>query len=83
MTNILEWIALGSFGAILQNFQGYQLLIEMLLINRKPFNCTLCMTFWLGLGYFLYWDNSFIDSMILAAPAAIFAELIDRQLQKV
>ena len=77
---IYEILGLACFGAILQNFEWYQTLLKAVDLDVKPFNCTLCWTFWLtilpNLG--MYGPKGFLYSSI----EAVAAELIDRQLQK-
>ncbi len=77
---IYEIIGLACAGAVLQNFEWYQTILKAINLDVKPFNCTLCWTFWLtilpnitlhGFKGILY---SFIESVL--------AELIDRQLNK-
>ena len=77
---IYEIIGLACAGAILQNFEWYQTLLKATYLDQKPFNCTLCWTFWLtilpNLG--VYGPKGFLYSCI----EAVAAELIDRQLQR-
>ena len=77
---IYELIGIACMGAMWQNFKLWQDLLEALHLDTKPFNCTLCWTFWItllpninfyGLKGILY---SFIE--------AVLSELIDKQLNK-
>lgn len=77
---IYEILGLACFGAILQNFEWWQTLLKATYLDQKPFNCSLCWTFWMtilpNLG--MYGPKGFLYSSI----EAVLAELIDRQLQK-
>lgn len=75
---IYEIIGVACMGAVLQNFDWYQTLLKATHLEMKPFNCTLCMTFWLTVipNFGLYGFRGILYSFI----EAVAAELIDRQL---
>lgn len=82
MEILIKILCLASFGALLQNFEYYQVLLRKTNLDCKPFNCTLCGSFWVALVYFLLSGDSLIASVLLASPVGVLAELIDRQLLK-
>ena len=77
---IYEILGLACMGAMLQNFTLWQLFLETFKIDFKPFNCTLCWTFWITVipNIIKYGSEGLLYSFI----EAVLAELIDRQLQK-
>lgn len=77
---IYEIAGLACMGAMLQNFTYWQIFLEAVDLERKPFNCTLCWTFWITVipNLLAYGPKGFLYSCI----EAVIAELIDRQLQK-
>ena len=77
---IYEILGLACMGAILQNFEWYQELLKATKLEMKPFNCTLCWTFWLTVlpNIGMYGAKGILYSSI----EAVAAELIDRQLQR-
>jgi len=80
MITLITIIGAASFGAMLQNFEGYQWLLKKLgLEDKKPFSCTLCMTFWLTIGYWIAVTES-VSAIFLAAASSVLAEFIDRKL---
>lgn len=72
-------ILLGAFGALLQNNPVWQWILKKTGLERKPFACALCLTFWMSLGYCLATFN-ILDSIFIASGAGILAELLDRKL---
>ena len=82
MITLITIFGAGSFGAMVMNFEPYQKLLERLnLQDTKPFSCTLCMTFWLTIGYWLATTES-VASIFLSAASAVVAEFIDRKLNQ-
>lgn len=80
MITLITIIGAGCFGAMVMNFDLYQNLLEKLnLQDTKPFSCTLCLTFWLTIGYWIATTES-VASIFLAAASAVAAEFIDRKL---
>ena len=49
-------------------------------IDRKPFNCVMCSTFWYTFGFTLLSNPA--ESIFIAATAAILAEIINIQIHK-
>lgn len=76
-------IQLAAFGALIQEVPLYQKFLEAIYADRKPFNCPLCLTWWVSLVVFSFsLGPQFIFSIIgHAAVTAILAELINRKLQ--
>jgi len=76
-------IHLAFFGALLQEIPLYQKFIERIHLDRKPFNCALCLSFWMGIPLFGFTINDFFIFNIIghAVISAVLAELINRKLQ--
>ena len=79
MDKIQTLILLAAVGAIWQNNPIWQWILIKTKLERKPFNCTLCWTFWMSLSYSLAIYNV-LDSICIASGAAILGELADRKL---
>ena len=77
---IYEILGLACMGAMLQNFTYWQLFLETFKIDIKPFNCTLCWTFWITVIPNII--NYGAPGLLYSFTEAVAAELIDRQLQK-
>ena len=77
---IYEILGIACGGAILQNFEWWQDLLKATYLEMKPFNCTLCWTFWMTVlpNIGMYGFQGLLYSFI----EAVAAELIDRQLQR-
>ena len=76
METIIQILGVASIATLVQSTNWYQNTI----FDRKPFSCTMCLTFWLTIGFYvsLYgWDG-----ITYAALTAITAELIDRKLNQ-
>lgn len=81
MSNITLMVLLALTGVLIQNNPVWQWILRKVKLETKPFNCTLCWTFWLALGYTLAEPNiNILESIMMAAGAAITAELVDRKL---
>lgn len=79
MIELLTVIGAACLGVLVINFDPYQkLLLRWNLQDTKPFSCTMCLDFWLVIGYFLATNG--IHGIFLAAAAAVLAELIDRKI---
>ena len=76
-------IQLAFFGALIQEVPLYQKFLEKLYIDVKPFNCPLCLTWWVSLGVFSFTMGPLLIFNIIghAAVTAVLAELINRKLQ--
>ena len=59
----------------------YQRILRKLKLDRKPFNCVLCSTFWFTLGFSLFTDP--VHSIFISSSAAVLAEIIDIQIHKI
>lgn len=81
--NIELIIMLAFFGALIQEVPLYQRLLEALFLDIKPFNCALCLTFWIGLPTFIFTNGDvfIFNSIGQACVTAVLAELINRKLQ--
>ena len=77
---IYEILGVACFGALLQNFEWWQTMLRGTYLDMKPFNCTLCWTFWMTIipNIGIHGPIGFYISCI----EAVAAELIDRQLNK-
>ncbi len=55
----------------------YLSLLDRLRLNRKPLNCALCLSWWLGIAYTIATYSSL--AMLMIAPmGALFAIIIER-----
>jgi|14_taG_2_1085336.scaffolds.fasta_scaffold97677_2 ABC-type uncharacterized transport system permease subunit len=79
MQTLIELLGLASLMAMLYNFTPYTDLIDKY-IPHKPFNCTMCATFWLTIGINIALHGW--SGICYSALEAVLAELIDRQLNK-
>ena len=77
---IYEILGIASMGAMLQNFKLWQDMLEGTFLNVKPFNCTLCWTFWMSVLPNI--DVHGPKGIYISCIEAVAAELIDRQLNK-
>lgn len=48
------------------------------LIDRKPFNCQLCMTFWLSLFIFAYYSEEVATTLVLVGYSVFWRQLLYR-----
>lgn len=78
MDLIIKLFAIAALGACIQNFEGWRWLLQRLRLEFKPFNCTLCFTFWLSIGYWIAVHGPI--GLAYASLSAVLAEMIDRQL---
>lgn len=80
MINYELIIAFAFTGALIQEVPLWNTILDKLGLDMKPFNCPLCLTFWLTLGPFYITDGAwFIFNSIIAS---VLAELINRQMNK-
>jgi hypothetical protein len=73
-------IAFAFAGALLQEIPLWQNMLVKLGIDFKPFNCSICFTFWSTIGYFIFTEGAF--GIFSSIVAAVLAELINRQLNR-
>ena len=78
---MLQILGFGAIGALLQNNIFYQMLLEKLRLEVKPFNCALCLTFWVVTPIFIEQEPSIFQGFTYGVMSAIVAELLDRKLQ--
>lgn len=55
----------------------YQYLLDKLKLNKKPFNCVYCLSFWLGCIYSMFNYNSIVV-LIVPFAASFVASLMER-----
>ena len=81
----MEWIIYaGALGALLQYVPQWEWFLEKTSLNRKPFNCPLCFTFWTSLiGLNLLTQTPVWETIFIAAGSAILAELLWRKLMTI
>jgi len=81
----MEWIIyLGAAGALLQYVPQWEWFLNAVKLNRKPFNCPLCFTWWTSLaGLNLFTQTPVWETIFIAAGAAILAELLWRKLMTI
>lgn len=78
--NIELIIGIACLGAVWQEVPLWNTILDKLKLDRKPFNCALCWTFWLSLGPFYVSDGPmFIFSSIVSA---VLADLINREMNR-
>ena len=74
-------IYLGCLGALIQHIPQYIKVLQFIKLDRKPFNCPLCFTFWASLIFTIATGNTDIStSIFISSGAAILAELLWRKL---
>lgn len=73
-------IAFAFAGALLQEIPLWNIILEKLKIDIKPFNCALCFTFWTTLGPFIFTEGVF--GIFNSIVAAVLADLINRQMNR-
>ena len=77
---ILQIFGIASVFALIQSHEWYQKLLLKTNLDLKPFNCTLCMTFWLGTPIFIaHYD---LNGIIYGCLTAFVAEMMDRKLME-
>ncbi len=71
---IIEIIGMACLGHMIVDFVSYWDTKDR--IPNKPFKCDMCLTFWLGAGWFIaQWG---VFGLFMAATSAILADLIFR-----
>lgn len=76
---IINILSIACIGVMIQSFEFYQQLLQKLYLDTKPFNCTMCFTFWMSIGHTLYEYG--IAGIGVSAIAAVTAEYIDQKLK--
>ena len=77
MDTILLILGLSTFGVTLQQTKWY----EIGPFNRKPFNCTLCLTTWASFIYLcLTLHVPFLNIVFMSTIAGVLAEYLDQQI---
>jgi hypothetical protein len=77
-------IYLGAAGALLQYVPQWEWFLNLVNLNRKPFNCPLCFTWWSSLlGLSLFTLTPWWETIFIAAGSAILAELLWRKLMTI
>ena len=74
-------IAIAAVGNLLQRFDYYKIILTKLDLQRKPFNCVMCSTFWLSIGYHAL-STDIVTNIFISSISAVVAELLDIQLNK-
>ena len=77
MNLLLLILGLASLGVTLQKTEWF----ANTLFDRRPFNCTLCLTTWASFAYlcFNYWSLPFVTIIMIASSAGVLAEFIDQK----
>ena len=75
---IYELLGFAAFVVLFMNFEPYHRILKFLYLDMKPFNCTLCMGFWLTIGTTLAQYG--LKGILYSALIAIVAEFTDRKL---
>ena len=76
METIIQILGVASIATLAQQTNWYKNTI----FDRKPFNCTMCFTFWLTIGFYISLHGW--HGIPYAALTAIAAEFIDRKLNQ-
>lgn len=74
-------IGIAAASNLLQRFTYYKVLLTKLNLDRKPFNCVMCSTFWLSIGYNAL-TTDIVTNIFISSVTAVIAELLDIQLNK-
>ena len=74
-------IGIACFGAVLQELPLWNTFLEKAGLDMKPFNCAMCFTFWISLGPLVITNG--VVGIFNTITAAVLAELISRQFQKI
>ena len=59
----------------------YRHVLERFNLDRKPFNCMICSTFWTTFGFTVIPYG--VESIFIAGITAILAELLNIQIHKI
>ena len=73
-------IGIASLMVLIHKAPLYHRVLEALLIDIKPFTCIMCSTFWYSIVPLAFTVG--VPSIFIASMAAVLAELIDIQLNK-
>lgn len=77
-------IYLGALGALLQYVPQWEWFLNLVHLNRKPFNCPLCFTWWSSLLYLNLWtETPALETIFISSASAILAELLWRKLMTI
>ena len=77
----LTILGMASVMNLIRKAPLYHRFLEAMLLDIKPFNCVMCSTFWVTLGFCLI--SMPAESIFIAGIAAIVAELINIQIHKI
>ena len=78
---ILTIIGMASAINLVHETPLYQRLLTRLKVDRKPFSCVLCSTFWCTFGFTVITNPA--ESIFISSSAAILAELININIHKI
>jgi len=78
---LITIVGLASCVNLIHETPLYQSLLSRLKLDRKPFNCVMCSTFWVTLGFTVFTHGA--QSIFISGIAAITAEIINRQIHKI
>jgi hypothetical protein len=76
-------IYLGALGALLQYVPQWMWFLDLVHLNRKPFNCPLCFTWWCSLIITAMTNHMWWECIFISASAAVLAELLWRKLMTI
>ena len=80
MMNFNLIIGVACLGAVWQELPIWNTILEKLKIDFKPFNCSLCFTFWMSIGPFIITEG--VTGIFSSITAAVLADLINRQMNR-
>ena len=78
---ILIVLGMASVMNLVHKAPLYHTVLERLKLDRKPFSCVMCSTFWCTLGFTMISNPA--ESIFIAGIAAIAAEIINIQIHKI
>jgi hypothetical protein len=73
-------IITGILWATIVVSEPYQWLLDLIRLNRKPFNCPLCLSFW---TFWIYGIATDPVIMLYAGVAALAASLTEKELYRI
>ena len=78
---ILTVIGMSSLMNLIHKTPLYHRVLDRLNLDKKPFNCVMCSTFWVTLGFTVF--SNPMESIFISAVTAVLAELINIEIHKI
>lgn len=80
LNTLLFLIGTSTGVAIIQTQSWYDELLNLIKLNRKPINCSLCLTFWLSIIFLTIKGIPIVITICCAFINAYVAEMLYRKL---